>query len=181
MGRLPTNNRKYEIAKLQDRHREILRRLALGQTPKMISNELGCTPAMINYTRRSAIGKREISLIHGARNGDSITVFKQIQDTAPEALELLKKRIQQGLLKEEPDNVDIKTAISVLDRGGYGPIRKTLNANVDEGKGFDKALEKIKAQAKKAGVLVMNGNSIDAQSDDIQDIELCSDSEHSDN
>lgn len=127
MGRLPSNNRKYEIQSLQERHREILRRLALGQAPKEIATSLSITPQVVHYVKNSHIGKRELGLIQGARTADAIEVTNQIQELAPEALDTLESLM--GDEKESPGSLRAKIAIDILDRAGHGAVKKQLNVS----------------------------------------------------
>ena len=127
MGRLPSNNRKYEIQSLQERHREILRRLALGQAPKEIASSLGITSQVVHYVKNSHIGKRELGLIQGARTADAIEVSNQIQELAPQALDTL-----EGLMNDEeesPGALRAKIATDILDRAGHSPIKKQINVS----------------------------------------------------
>tara|TARA_R110000824_G_scaffold77767_1_gene196547 strand:- start:3354 stop:3836 length:483 start_codon:yes stop_codon:yes gene_type:complete len=155
MGALPTN-RKYEIKELQDRHREILRRLALGQVPKEIAGALSCTTQVVHYTRNSQIGKRELGLIQGARNADAIEVTNQIQELAPVALETMTEILNHA---DSPGSLKAKIAIDILDRAGHGAVKKNLNLNQQL---TQEDLNDIKDRAKAVGKLngiIVDGNS----------------------
>jgi len=153
MGRLPGNNRKYEIKTLQERHREILRRLALGQGSKDIASSLSITPQVVHYVKNSQIGKRELNLIQGARTADAVEVSNQIQELAPQALETLDAIM---LDEESPDTIKVKIAIDLLDRAGHGAVKKNLNVNQQL---TQKDLEDIKIRAKE--VARVNGSIIE--------------------
>ena len=145
MGRLPSNNRQYEIKSLQERHREILRRLALGQGSKDIASSLSITPQVVHYVKNSQIGKRELNLIQGARTADAVEVSNQIQELAPQALETLDNIM---LDEESPDALKVKIAVDLLDRAGHGAVKKNLNVNQQL---TQKDLEDIKSRAKEVG------------------------------
>ena len=156
MGALPSN-RKYEIKALQDRHREILRRLALGQSPKEISTSLSCTTQVVHYTKNSQIGKRELGLIQGARTADAIEVTNQIQELAPQALETMTDLMNH---EESPGSLKAKIAIDILDRAGHGAVKKNLNLNQQL---TQKDLDDIKDRAKEVGK--QNGIIVDGDTD----------------
>jgi hypothetical protein len=93
--------------------------------PKDIAYSLKCTPAVVHYVKNSQIGKRELSLIQGARNGDAIDVTNQIRELAPEALETMESLMRDE--EESPKMLRAKIAMDVLDRAGYGAIKKQIN------------------------------------------------------
>ena len=150
---LPKNNRTWEIQKLQDRHREILRRLAVGESPKQIALDLNITVAMIRYTKNSALGKRELSLMHGARNGSVIEVSEHIKNIAPKALQVLEKVVNGGITSESPDLRQINVSKDILDRAGYGAVRKMVG-EFRTRKVSDEKMEEIKQNATNAGIMV---------------------------
>ncbi|MFQ6609135.1 MAG: hypothetical protein ACE5EE_11505 [Fidelibacterota bacterium] len=163
MGRLPSNNRRYEIEELQERHREILRRLALGQSAQEIARDLGITTAVVSYTKNSAIGRRELSIIQGARNSSAIRVSEQIKKIAPKALALLDSVLDRGREKimngDDPRNTEVKVALDMLDRAGHGAVKKFAGAIVS-GSLSEEALERIKKRAEAAGVMIRKDEDI---------------------
>lgn len=159
MGRLPSNNRKYQIQSLQERHREILRMLSLGQSAKDISQSLGITTAVVHYVKNSHLGKRELSLMQGARNGSAIDISNQIQELAPEALETLEMLMRDE--EESPDTLRAKIAMDVLDRAGHGAVRKQVSLHQNLSK---EDIDNIKQRAKDIGEdigLVVDAEIID--------------------
>jgi hypothetical protein len=155
MGRLPSNNRKYEIQSLQERHREILRMLALGQAPKDIASSLNITPQVVHYVKNSQVGKRELGLIQGARNADAIDITNQIQELAPEALDTLENLMNNE--EESPGSLRAKIAIDILDRAGHGAVKKQLNVSHQLS---EEDIDNIKIRSKELGR--KNGIIVDA-------------------
>ena len=147
MGRLPSNHRNYQIQSLQEDHREILRRLTLGQSVKDIASSLQITPTKVTYVKNSHIGKRELSLIQGARNAEAIEVTKQIQELAPKALEILNDVMDDVEGKNSP-MLKVKVATDILDRAGHGAVKRkiSLHKNLSE-----ENINNIKQRAKDMG------------------------------
>lgn len=127
MGRLPTNNRIYEIVKIQDNHREILRRLTLGQLAVDIARDLGCTTSVVSYVRNSQLGKAELTSLQNGRDQSVTDLTQQIKDTAPEAFETLLE-LRRDM--DTPRAIRARVAFDHLDRAGHGAIKKTMEFRV---------------------------------------------------
>ena len=120
--------------------------LSLGQSPKDISHSLGVTTAVVHYVNNSHIGKRELGLIQGARNGSAIEISNQIQELAPEALDTLERLMKDD--EESPDTLRAKIAMDVLDRAGHGAVKKQVSLHQNLSK---EDINNIKQRAKDIG------------------------------
>ena len=121
----PGQCKTFRISTLWDSHREICRRLALGEKATDIAQALGVTPAMISYTRNSKAAKDQIAILRGAMDADTIDLGIRIQKFAPIALQLLEDIIEgNGDGKDASITIRAHHADKYLDRAGYSPIKK---------------------------------------------------------
>jgi len=157
MAKLPTNNRKYQLKDMWERHHEINRRLLLGQKSKDIAKEMGITEATVSYTKNSHLAQKELSIMKVARDADTIDVARQIREIAPQALEVLED-IMNG--DETPETLKAKVATDLLDRAGYSPPKKVIGAIAHQHFSKDD-ITKIKERALNIGI--NSGNVIDAE------------------
>ena len=126
MGRNQTGNRKYQIENIWEVHKEIARRILLGEKNVKIAEDLNISEAMVSYTRNSAIVQKEIAALEAKRDGTTVDIAQDIQEIAPLAL----KRVTEVLAKgTDKDSDMIKTAFGVLDRAGHSPVKKQMNVN----------------------------------------------------
>lgn len=117
MGRLASGNaRKYQIMELWDRHHAILRMLALGNTPKQISETLGCTTATVGNVVHGELGKRQLEILRGAADKASIDIMEDIRKLAPIAV----ARLEEILRSQSTDErLVVNVAQDLLDRAGH--------------------------------------------------------------
>lgn len=153
MGRLPINNRNYEIQILQEDHREILRRLTVGQSVKDIAKALSITPTKVTYVKNSRLGKNELSIIQGARNAEAIEISKQIKELQPKAIALMEEVMDDE--EKSPRALRVKIAMDILDRGGHGAIKRNvnLNKNLSE-ENINKIKDRARLMGEESGVIV---------------------------
>jgi hypothetical protein len=107
----------FEVTKMHDLHKEIARRLLIGQKAIDIASDLNITPATVSYTRNSPIVQRQLDLMHGARDADAVDFAVDIKRTAGKALVLLEDIID-GDVNGEPINIGLRlrAAVDALDR-----------------------------------------------------------------
>lgn len=137
----------YNLQKLNQKHLEIIRLLAVGMKDHEIADELDCSKAMVKYTKESPVAQRKIELLKGKRDSSAVDIRKRIQAMAPIALD----KYQEILEKEEvSESVRSKVAADVLDRAGYNPVNKTL----DVGKYTEDKIEDLKRRARENGMVI---------------------------
>ena len=112
MGRTPTGHRKYQIQSIWDQHHSILQRLLLGQRSKDIAAELGCTEAMVSYTKNSTLVQRQLSIMRGARDAEILDCAIQLKQRVGKALEVLDDTLEN----ENFPALRYKAASDILDR-----------------------------------------------------------------
>ena len=148
MAKLPTGNRKYQIKQLWSRHEEINRRLLLGQKSKDIAKDLKISEATVSYTKNSKLAQKELGIMKAARDASTMDVAQQIQEIAPQALEILEEIMVDD---DSQKSLKAKVATDLLDRAGYSPPKKVLGMVAHQHFTGDD-IEKIKARAKKIGI-----------------------------
>lgn len=165
MGRNQTGVRKYQIEQVWEVHREIARRILLGEKNVDIAKSLKCSSAMVSYTRNSYLVKAEIARLAATRDGLSTDIAQDIQDLTPLALQTVTE-VMTGVLAEPA--VKLRAGFGILDRGGFSPVKKQLNVN---GTLTRKDIEDIKKDAREngfiSGVLVKESDIEDVESEDI--------------
>ena len=112
------------MAALWDRHKEVGRRLALGQSNKQVAEAMNITPVAVSYMRNSPVMQEHVSNLQGASDAAAYDVAKRIQEMAPSALKVL-----DGILKGYDDaspTLRAHVAKDILDRAGHAAV-KNLN------------------------------------------------------
>jgi predicted transcriptional regulator len=154
MGRPPEGNRKYQITEMHEVHHEITRLILLGAMKDIdIAAHLGVTPAMVSYTRNSAICKRQLELMAAVRDIDAIDIAKDIRNLLPMAV-----RVLESTLRSQNQALALKAAAEVLDRGGHAVVR-TIRGDVTH-HFTSEEISDIKKRARDIGLLV-DDNVID--------------------
>lgn len=155
--RVPEGERKYEIAELHDRHKNIARLASLGIPHKDIAEEVGCTPQTVSNTVNSSIVKRHIEKLHGLRDQRVIDSGKYLAELSPLAVEELRKGFNEdsGLAP----NQRISLAQDILDRTNHGRTTKiqqeVLHAHMTLEDIADISALASK-QAQEAGAIIVN-------------------------
>ena len=122
-GRKVEDRKTFEVNELWELHHEIVRRLTLGQKSVEIARSLNVSKAMVSYTKNSKVVKKQLDLMRGARDAETLDIAIRIRENAPEALALL-----EDIIEDHGDTHGIalaaRTAESMLDRGGYAAPKK---------------------------------------------------------
>lgn len=129
----------YDLKNLQERHMEICRRLALGQSKGDIARDLGITVLMVRYVERSTVGSQYLEAIRTGREVSTMSVQEQITELATPALEVIRQTIAGKMNMQLPDKetgtlkdtvvpimpaLRIAAAKDILGRAGYVPPTK---------------------------------------------------------
>jgi len=124
------NNRHWTVNEMWEVHHEIARLLLLGYKGVNVAKQLGVSPQMVSNVRNSPVVQDKLAIMKGARDADTIDLSKEIRDSAPDALSLLKDIIRgdnEGAGANLP--LRAKTAESMMDRAGYAaPQRKQVES-----------------------------------------------------
>lgn len=120
------------LKKLNAKHKEMLRRLVVGQDVKVIEQELNVSAATINRLQKDdPLFKSELAALQQAANKnitdsmERLSVMEMLEETAYDAAELC-----QRVIRGEEDDVSVKlkldSAWDVLDRTGHKPTEKKV-------------------------------------------------------
>ena len=155
MGALPKNNRSYEIQRLQARHREILRRLALGEAPQDIAADLGITRHVVTYTQNSQLGREQLEELNDSRDETVKTINGRIQQLQPKALDILAGALDGKVPVVDGANINVATQVKVaqdmLGRGGHVAPTRVQGLVAHEHKLSAEDIDKIKQKAFELG------------------------------
>lgn len=115
MPKPPSNNRRYQLTHLWDRHKEILRLISAGLDDNSIAMQLGVTRAVVSYTRNSELGKRELAILRVARDQGVCNIQKRVLELAEPALNVLETAMKS---EDSPWAIKLRAAMDVLNREG---------------------------------------------------------------
>lgn len=150
--------KQWQVGQLWDLHHEVIRMLLLGIKQCDIAEKLGITDCQVSKIKNSQIVQDRLSLMRAARDVKTIDISRDILETAPRALKLLKNIIEnEDEGRQATIGLRSKVAESILDRAGFGAVKKSQNENVVTFYNADE-IERIKQRA--LGVeeaIVVNG------------------------
>lgn len=160
MGRTPSDKpRKYQIEALWDLHREIIRRLVLGQGNKEIARALDITPVTVSYVKNSELGKKKRAELQHSMDEDVKDVTSRIQDIAPKALDVLENIIAGNDQEFGGQMISVKdryrASKDVLEKAGHVAPNKVQGAVAHAVIDGD-YLDKLKQRAKEADNVVVD-------------------------
>ncbi|MCK5375071.1 MAG: hypothetical protein KAJ40_07285 [Alphaproteobacteria bacterium] len=120
------------LKKLTAKHKEVLRRLVVGQDPKLIEQELNISAATVNRLQKDdPLFMSELAVLERAANDritDSIerlSVIEKLEEGAHDAADLCL-RVIRGEEKDVPVKLKLDSAWDVLDRAGHKPTEKKV-------------------------------------------------------
>lgn len=149
----PELRKHWQVGKIWDLHREITRRILLGQKNTVIAMALGCSSQTVSNVRNSPVIEDQLSIMRGARDAGTISLSKDIQEFAPIALNLLKDIIKgQGQGTCASINLRAKEANNWLDRPG-STIQKVSRVEGVVGHFTADELSAIKDRAKNGPIV----------------------------
>lgn len=157
-SRFAPEQRDYQIMRLWDHHREILRRLVAGEKAADIARAMDVTPAMVSYVRNSELGQEYLSELHEQADIEAIDIQKRIQKHAPVCQAMLETLM---LHPETPIKIRKDIAESQLDRAGFAPVKRSMSAHVSSSD-----LEDIKRRARESGAI-----SYEEQVQEVQEVQ----------
>ncbi len=136
-----TKGTYYDPKELQERHKEIIRRLSLGQAKGDIAHDLQVTVAMVRYVSRSTLGQEYLIEMRDGREASTKSVQEQIFELAPDALDVIRETIMgkmsmpiinkktgelETIIVPVPQKLRVETAKDVLSRAGHVAPTKVL-------------------------------------------------------
>ena len=151
-----TPRKAWEVKELWDLHKEISRRIFLGQKNVVIAEALGCTAQFVCMVRNSPVVKEHTEMMQGAADANCLDVAQRIQEMAPKALNVLEEILDTKNNPSISPALRFRAAESILDRSGNSKIIKSQNLNMNMGKDDLEAIkERALKKAKEAGITVV--------------------------
>lgn len=134
---------------MQEIHRQGVRLRSLGLSNTEIARELQVSKNTVDSWVGSELFQREVEILSGAMDADTIDIGKRIREFAPKALDYLEK-IVLGQQDGERASVALKTKVAdkFLDRAGY-VAPKVIQGQHLHGHFTAEDIEDIKRRAKK--------------------------------
>lgn len=158
MGRLPSEDRKYQLLALNNNHHEILRYALLGYKPRQIADALGVTEPTVCNVLNGSKGRAQLAIMRGARDSKTIDVARDIAEFAPKCVEVLKEIIENDT--NQP-HLRGKYALEMLGIAGHvKPQRVQVQGSVHHLTSDDITAIKLRARqiAEQSGVLAIEGD-----------------------
>lgn len=138
----------YQLQKVNQMHREIIRFIILGYKDVEIAEALGCTTATVRNVKNSELAQRYMKQMQETRDGEATDIATTIKNLAPLALE-----VSTSIMIDEQQSASVRANISqdLLDRAGYKPVNIGMNLSDKLTPG---EIEEIKSRARQNGVKV---------------------------
>lgn len=124
------SERKYDLAKLNDLHYQIIRYIALGKRNKDIADLLDINTETVSRIRNNEMTALVLKAIRKDMNVEVANVAKEIAETSKLAIEVMKDAVE-GNLNGITAKDRINASKDILDRAGYTPVKKTANINTN--------------------------------------------------
>lgn len=114
----------YAPTVLNERHKELLRRIALGERQQDAARQMGITTRMASYVRNSPAGQAYLRELVDGRDASARDIAAQLYRLAPSAVATLEAALRGELGGSAVDMFRFKAAEAVLDRCGYARMAK---------------------------------------------------------
>lgn len=115
MGRLPDNQRRYEIQEIQVQHRSIIDMLFAGHSNVEIAETLGITTATVSNVRNSTLVREQLARMTAQADADAIQTRKRIAALADTCIDTVVEVMEKGI----SESARLRAAEMLLDRGGF--------------------------------------------------------------
>ena len=112
---------KYGINHIRPYHREIARRLSLGQRDGQIKKDLGISDSRFSIIIHSPLFVNELKKLEAIRDKGVGDIHETLKELAPLALEQVERTMYFG----KTDSIKLQAAESILDRAGVAKISKS--------------------------------------------------------
>lgn len=119
---------KYSLAYVRPYHKEIARRLVLGQTPTEISKDLNISSSRISIIINSPLMQKEIKRLEDMRDSGVNDIRVQLQELQPTMIEV----IERLAIYSPSESMRFECAKDLLDRGGTSKVTKFEGAIMHE-------------------------------------------------
>jgi len=127
VGRIPEGESqsvtKYGLGYIRPYHREIARRLVLGEIQADIARSLGMSESRMSIIVNSPLFKLELQRLAVSRDEGVANVQQTLQAISPLALEV----IERTMYSSKSETLKFAAAQDVLDRAGFGKTTKVVS------------------------------------------------------
>ena len=107
-------NQTYKVSRFWERHKEIVRRILLGQGNKEVALALHITTQTVSNVRNAPIVQQKLAILCAARDAESVDVSKILLEEAPKSLQILVD-IRDGKMDSTTNQI-MKAATEILNR-----------------------------------------------------------------
>ena len=126
MGRIPEpmspSVERYGLSYIRPYHREIARRLVLGEKASSVCLDLNMSPSRMSIIINSPLFKLELRRLEQARDADTVDVTKTLRELSPVALEVVERTMYMA----KSESLRFNAAQDVLDRAGVAKVSKLV-------------------------------------------------------
>lgn len=112
------------LTHLWERHKEIARRLIAGDRQKDIADDLKMSYARMSIICNSPAFKSHLNRMSMGADNNALDVQDRIEVLSIDAMAMLEDALQDNTMAID-DKTRIKVAEGMLDRAGYGAVKKT--------------------------------------------------------
>jgi len=168
----------YNITKIWDRYREIMRMSLLGMKQVQIAERLELSPVTVGYVLNNPLIRQQIELLQAGRDQSAINIGEQIEELAPKAIAYMNEVLDGVQLDPitgdpvvserdsngEPMKVAIhapelrhRVAKDLIGMAGFGPVQR-IKATVTHGIFTPEDIAKFKERAREAGIVKSQEN-----------------------
>lgn len=127
MGRIPEVESqtvvRYGLGYIRPYHREIARRLVLGERAVDISKSLGMGQERLSIIVNSPLFKLEVKRLEEMRDNGVADVQQTLREISPIALEVIERTMHSS----KSEALKFAAAQDVLDRAGFGKTTKVIS------------------------------------------------------
>ena len=118
---IKTSERTFELKKLRDLNKEIIRLSVTGMKQKEMAKVVGCTEMTVANTLASGVARQQLENMRAMRDVQAVDIGARIHELAAEAIEVMGELL---LSPSTRDNVRKDIAVDLLDRAGHSPVRR---------------------------------------------------------
>lgn len=143
------------VGEIWELHHQIKRRVFLGEKNVQIAAALNCSVVTVSNVRNSPVIKRELELMHGAKDTETIDLGKRIEKLADSAYNNLENIIKNGEISGKVASIGLiaKESNSMMDRAGWGAPKKLQMESVHTYLTSDD-IKEIKERARQGGAMI---------------------------
>lgn len=154
------------MKEIQNKHRELIRRLATTYKKTEIAKALGVSLQTVVNLSKSPMIQREVQKLQDKRDEEFIKIDGELRDLEPECVSVLKDVLTDGTVEK---SLKAKVAITVLkDMNGHQAVKKVEHLEKDKYLS-ENQLDAIKKKALELGLIANSPEVAEVKS--IEDVQ----------